>query len=322
MKGQENEIARLESLATYRRLAERVRAAWPEFQKRRIERLKPHPTYMEAPAEKVTEGILEDLFTMVLDWPISNLSPQVEHADFVLSDHGIRWIIIEAKRPGAFTASPVQLKNAIAQAAGYAASQRVQVVVVSDGNKLYAANVEPGGLKDRVYILLSADEPPMDLWWLSLQGIWRDRAPADGAWLLSLANDLALQSEAEDAAADPAALLHPKYKLPLQCFAYVKDAAKPQTWKLPYLQANGVVDRKRLPKAIQAILTDYRGVRVSDIPEEKIPEVLACLARAAFQTGHFDPDCADPPPVYKQLALKLEQVGIRIEDLQKQERRD
>jgi hypothetical protein len=76
-------------------------------------------------------------------------------------------------------------------------------------------------------------------------------------------------------------LLHPKYKLPAHCFGYVGSALKPQTWKLPCLLADGTVDLKRLPKAVQSILSNYRGTRVQGIPEEAIAAVLTRLALAA-----------------------------------------
>ncbi len=53
------------------------------------------------------------------------------------------------------------------------------------------------------------------------------------------------------------------YQLPASCFAYVGDPAHPGTWKLPYRLIDGSIDERRLPKAIQAILSNYRGVKVS-----------------------------------------------------------
>ncbi len=105
-------------------------------------------------------------------------------------------------------------------------------------------------------------------------------------------------------------LLPPKYHLPAQCFAYVGDYSKPHSWKLPYLLADGTIDAKRLPKAVQAILSNYRGAKVSGIPEEAIPAVLARLARAARQAGHMPPEASNPAAIYKQLAEALEQLGI------------
>ena len=108
-------------------------------------------------------------------------------------------------------------------------------------------------------------------------------------------------------------LLHPKYKLPARCFAYVGDYGDPRSWKLPYLAANGTIDAKRLPKAIQCILTNYRGARVSGIPEESIPDVLTRLARAAAHAGHLSPAASNPAAVYQRLAEALKQFGITPE---------
>lgn len=105
-------------------------------------------------------------------------------------------------------------------------------------------------------------------------------------------------------------LLHPKYHIPAQCFGYVGDYSKLRTWTLPYLLADGAVDTKRLPKAVQCILSNYRGTKVSGIPEQAIPAVLARLARAARQAGHMPPEAANPAPVYRQLAEALEQLGV------------
>lgn len=110
---------------------------------------------------------------------------------------------------------------------------------------------------------------------------------------------------------NPAAvLLHPKYKLPAQCFAYVPDASRPGTWKLPYRLAGGAVDSKRIPKAIHAILGNYRGARVGGIPEADMRGVLVRLARAAWSEGRMPPRALAPAPAYQQLALVLDQLGL------------
>ncbi len=79
--------------------------------------------------------------------------------------------------------------------------------------------------------------------------------------------------------------VHPKYKRPARCFAYVGNAAKPRTWKLPYLSTDGTVDAKRLPKAVAAVISNYRGGKVGAIPDTAIPDVLERLARAASAIG-------------------------------------
>lgn len=86
-------------------------------------------------------------------------------------------------------------------------------------------------------------------------------------------------------------------------------ADAPHTWKLPYLLADGTIDHKRLPKAVQAILSNYRGAKVGGIPEADVPDVLVPLARAASSVGKMPGQTGDPAAVYMQLAEALEQVG-------------
>jgi hypothetical protein len=133
---------------------------------------------------------------------------------------------------------------------------KVKTVAVSDGIMLYAADLRCGGVHDRVFVSLQQAEPPESLWWLSVHGIYREHHGA-GAGLRLLPDD------EETSAAPPSAvgvLLHPKYHLPVSCFAYAGSAADPGTWKLPYRRADGSIDVKRLPKAIQAVLSNYRPV--------------------------------------------------------------
>ncbi len=61
---------------------------------------------------------------------------------------------------------------------------------------------------------------------------------------------------------------------------------------------------------MQAILSNYRGAKVSGIPEGAIPTVLARLARAVRQAGHMPPEACSPAPIYRQLAEALEQLGV------------
>jgi hypothetical protein len=103
--------------------------------------------------------------------------------------------------------------------------------------------------------------------------------------------------------------LHPTYKLPARCFAYVGNEADTKTWKLPYLLSDGSVDLKRLPAAIQAVVTSFRGKKVSGIEDDRLPDVLVRLGRAAAQAGKMpfqDPKAA---AVYRQLQTALEKLG-------------
>ena len=95
----------------------------------------------------------------------------------------------------------------------------------------------------------------------------------------------------------------------MTCFAYVGSVTHPSTWHLPYLDAQGEIDHSRLPKAIQAVLTNYRGAHVSSIPEEAVPLVLRRLAAAARRAGRMPPECLEPAAVYVQLAQALLQFA-------------
>lgn len=295
------------SLASYRRCCERLDSAWPAFAARREERLAQQRRYGTA-AEKVAENILEDLFTMVLDWPLTEINNQVEYADLVLTRMGIKLLIVEVKRPGALTWNERSVSLALTQAHRYADEQKVRSIAISDGTMLYARDHIPGGHRDRAFVRLDRPEAPLDLWWLSVDGIYRPREAPAGGCLRVLP-----QAGGGNGDAGRPGLLHPKYRRPAWCFAYVGNAADPRTWHLPYLLTAGPPDLARLPKAIQAILSNYRGAHVSAIPETAIPEVLVTLARAARTAGKFPAAGPGSARVYLQLEEALDQLG-RLSD--------
>jgi len=295
------------TLASYRRCCDRLTSAWPEFLAKREERLAQQRRFGTA-AEKVAENILEDLFTMVLDWHLSEVNNQVSYADLVLTRLGVKHLIVEVKRPGALAWNERAVNRALEQAHRYADEQKVHSIAVSDGGILYARDHVHGGQSlDRVFVHLDQPEPPLDLWWLSTDGIYRPREDPSGARLrlLPAAGDNIPQL------ADSAqpGLVDSKYHLPARCFAYVGSAADPKTWHLPYLRADGTADLARLPKAIQAILSNYRGAHLSSVPETAIPEVLVTLARTAHQLGKLPAQGQDAPRAYVQLQEALEQIG-------------
>lgn len=301
-------------LASYQRGVERIGARWMEFQGRRQARLRERERFGHA-AERATESIVEDLFTGVLDWSIGDLNHQVGYADILLSRLGIKYLIVETKRPGALAWNRSAVDAALQQARCYAARQKVRCVAITDGVMLYGADVVNGGLRDRVFCSLTEPAPPSVLWWLSVDGIYRQRDDvADAALqLLSAAGS-------DSAGPDPAAgteLLHPKYQLPCRCFAYVGSAADVRSWHLPYRNADGTVDTKRLPKAIQAILSNYRGAHLSSVPESAIPDVLVRLALAARSLGKLPDQTAEPARAYVQLVAALEQLD-RIADVMRE----
>jgi hypothetical protein len=293
-------------LASYRRGVERIRQSWPSFCARRRERLVEHERHGGA-AEKVAENVLEDLFTMALDWKLSDINHQIGFADLVLTQLGIKYLIIEAKRPGALAWSRRAVEAALDQAVRYADEQKVRCVAVSDGTMLYAADVMDGGLRDRVFAPLDALEAPEHLWWLSVHGIYRQRHEVGDA-VLRLLPEIGPGTEGIGQAGD-GALLHPKYKLPARCFGYVGDANDPRTWKLPYLTESGEVDTGRLPGAIRAIISNYRGTKVQTVPEVAVPEVLVRLGRGAASIRKLPGQGGASNTTYEQLAAILEQLG-------------
>lgn len=108
--------------------------------------------------------------------------------------------------------------------------------------------------------------------------------------------------------------LHPMYKLPVRCFAYVGNEADTKTWKLPYLLSDGRVDLKRLPAAIQAVVTSYRGKKVSGIPDDQQPAILVRLGRASAQAGKMPYQDHKAAVVYRQLQTRLEKLG-RLDEI-------
>jgi hypothetical protein len=108
--------------------------------------------------------------------------------------------------------------------------------------------------------------------------------------------------------------LHPAYKLPARCFAYIGNEDDTKTWKLPYLLSDGGVDLKRLPAAIQAVVASYRGKKVSGIPDDQVPDVLIRLGRAAAQAGKMPFQDPKTAAAYRQLQTALEKLG-RLDEI-------
>jgi len=297
-------VAGLDNLASYQRCCLRMEQAWPAFSAKRADRLAQQQRFGTA-AEKVAEGILEDLFTSVLDWGLDCFNNQVGRADIVLTHLGIKRLVVEAKRPGSL-AGWRAVEHAMEQACGYAARQKVRCVAVSDGTALWAWDLPPGGQRARVGARLDVTEAPRALWWLSVDGIYRVRPDAP-----ELVPEPAGQVEGDGAFGPGVAdggLLHPKYRLPAACFAYVGDRLDPRSWHLPYLRADGTPDAARLPKAVQAVLSNYRGTRAS-LPEEAVPEVLVRLGRAGRLAGRLPATGPRAPRAWVLLQEALDQLG-------------
>jgi len=213
-------------LTVYRRCAERIQTNWVPFQQKCKESLAQQDRHGVA-AEKVAENILEDLFTELLDWPLSDINNQVGYADLVLTHLGVKYLVIGVKRPCALAWNRRAVDNALQQVRRYADEQKVKRIAISGGLMLYAADIEHGGLQDRVFVSLEETEPPECLWWVSFHGIYRSRKEAEDAALHLLPE--AQPETLNDFAATVGAILHPKYKLPMTCFAYVLDASSPSS---------------------------------------------------------------------------------------------
>jgi hypothetical protein len=295
-------------LASYRRCAGRIETAWPMFAARRRQRL--GQGLFDAPVEKVAENIVEDLLTTVLDWSLEDVNLQIGRADIVLSDNGYKRLVLEVKRPGTLIWHRQAIAAALDQALRYASAQNVSAVAVSDGTMLYAADIAAGGtMSDRALAALDTNTPPRDLWWVSVHGIYRPCPTVTGdlAWPAADTATTAHRGDMEG-------LRDHKYHLPSQCFGYVGDPANAETWKLPYLLETGSPDTKRLPKAIQSLYSNYRGVQVKAIPREAVPDVLVRLAIAAATLRKLPCQCAAPSPAYTQAHQALEQFG-RLADV-------
>lgn len=294
------------NLSSYQATIKQIQNNWPAFLKKRDSRLEQQRRYGSA-AEKVAENILEDLFTEVLDWRLQDLNNQIDYADLILTSNGIKNLIIEAKRPGSLAWNQRAIELALDQALRYAAEQRVKRIAVSDGLMIYAADIESSGLRDRLFVSLASVEPPNDLWWLSQHGIYRPAESDTGTLLECLPRQFGTDSVVPPI--QDGALLHPKYKIPARCFAYVGDASKTSTWKLPYRLMDGSPDVKRLSGAVRSILTNYRGAKLTTVPEVSIPDVLVCLAKAAVSLGKMPFQSSNTVETYRELERALIQLG-------------
>ena len=300
-----------QELSTYKAHVARVNANWPDFLRRREDMLMQADRFGGVP-EKAAETIMGTLLTDVLDWETRDLNWQLSYADLVITRNYYKHLLIETKAPGAFVDSRTAIIRAFEQAHRYAAEQHVGAIAVSDGCLLRVADVANGGLEFRCAASLDAAEPPVEpLWWISVHGIYRELPatiagdPYNPLWKQADTADTEQDTQVEN----PGQLLHHKYKLPARCFAYVPDASDPKTWKLPYRLMDSKPDTKRLPKAIQSLLSNYRGAQVSGIPDEVIPAVMRRLEAAAREVGKMPDQIATTAKAYQRLQEALAQLS-------------
>ena len=247
-------------------------------------------------SEKITENILEDLFTKVLDWSLSDWNNQINRCDLGLTKGKIKYLLIEAKFPNSFS-NKSNIGKAFFQVMRYAKEQRVKKVAISDGYRLFIANLceNYSSHQNCLEIFLDVEDFPEELWLLSVHGIYRE-----------LPEKTKKDSDIIGFFSDQHSLLHHKYKLPYQCFAYVEDLENTRSWKLPYLLINGEVDETRLPSAIRSIISNYRGEKVN-IPEENIPAILKKLEIAARKLRKMPDQSFKTAKTYNHLAEIIKQ---------------
>ncbi len=303
----------INNLASFHNFIGMISDTWPAFLQKRQLRLVQQERNSTA-SEKVAENIVEDFFTTALDWSVSDINNQLQYADIVLTSHGIKRMVVEVKRPGSLRWEHLpSVEQALSQARRYADEQRVRTVAVSDGTLFYAADILDGGLQHRARFSLDMPTYSRDAWWVSIDGIYRPSVPLDVEKRDSEQGVVADTANGEQEPTTCEALLHPVYKVPVDCFAYVEDSEDTSTWKLPYRHANGDVDVAHLPGAIRAVVTNYRGAHMR-IPESAIPNVLVRLGKAAAKMSKLPTQTPSPSKSYQQLYDALYQMG-RLEEV-------
>lgn len=91
----------------------------------------------------------------MLDWPTSAVKYQIDDADMLLTSLGVKYAVIEAKRPSTFDHNSRAVAAALDQAWGYAERQQERCVIASDTMLLDALGVVAGGLLPRLRVRLS-----------------------------------------------------------------------------------------------------------------------------------------------------------------------
>ena len=158
--------------------------------------------------------------------------------------------------------------------------------------------------------------PSRDAFWVSVDGIYRvpEKLTDDQVPEPTVASSVCVETVREMSATEVVTpLLHPKYKRPAKCFAYVGDTRDPRTWKLPYRLTNGTVDVKHLTGAIRSVISNYRGARVR-LPEKAVPDVLVRLGKAVAKIGKMPGQVPNSPETYQQLFDVLRQMD-RLEEI-------
>lgn len=234
--------------------------------------------------EKDIEIIFHSLAEGPLGYEIEQLSTQREYADYALVDRGLKLAIVEIKSFRAFASKQEQsqLESALIQAARYAHRHRTPHLMAFDGVILTLAELE--GVQDvikvHIQVNIEADEPPGNLFYFTHYGLFCH--PTEE--LLTLPYDADEDAELKKT--------HHGVKLHYSCFAHVGDIRDKGTWRAPYRNPDGSVDVKRLPHAVNYLLSPsgHRGKQASRqrIPEAATPLVALRLAKAYKEIGKWE----------------------------------
>ncbi len=251
----------------------RIVEAWPGFRERRRRMLDARNC-----GRVLHERDMEELFRSIAEGPlgygIENLGAQQDYADYALIDRGLKLAIVEVKALGLLNGgSEPNLVPVLLQAARYAHRHRTPYLMAFDGEILALGRLDEGNsIHCNLIVELDRDEPPEPLFYFTQYGLFHGSA--------SVLFSTSFAPSLDDALCKT----HHSIPLPYSCFAYVGDLRNKKTWKMPYRNADGSADTKRLGHAVNYLLSPggYRGQKAEEdaVPVAATTLVALRLARA------------------------------------------
>jgi hypothetical protein len=262
--------------ATRQRIVEK----WSSFRERRQRMLE-----ARACGRVLHEKDMEELFRSVAEGPlgygIENLGAQQDYADYALIDRGLKLAIVEVKALGLLHGgSESHLAPVLLQAARYAHRHRTPYLMAFDGEHLGLGRLNAdGSIHCNLIVNLDQVEAPETLFYFTQYGLFHGSA--------SVLFSVPFVASLDDALCKS----HHGLPLPYTCFAYVGDLRNKQTWKMPYRNADGSVDTRRVGHAVNYLLSPggYRGQKAENdaVPVAATTLVALRLARAYKELGQW-----------------------------------
>lgn len=165
------------------------------------------------------------------------------------------------------------LTPVLRQAARYAHRHRTPHLMAFDGQTLALGRLsEERVILCNLIVNLEKNQPPEELFFFTQYGLFHSPECVLFSVPFVPSLDEALRKT------------HHGVALPYTCFAYVGDLRNKQTWKMPYREADGSVDTKRIGHAVNYLLSPggYRGQKADNhvIPVAATTLVALRLARA------------------------------------------